>query len=46
MQVLSQQSELQKLVQSGWKEIMASSLRYRAEIADSQGNADCHASDA
>lgn len=46
MQALSQQSEPEKLVWSGWKEIMASSHRYRVEIADSQGNAECHASDA
>lgn len=46
MQALSQQSQPEKRVWSGWKEIMASSHRYRAETADSQGNARRHASDA
>lgn len=46
MQALSRQSEREKRVWSGWKKIMASSHWYRAETADSQGDARRHASDA
>lgn len=48
MQALSRQREPQKLVWSGWKEIIGggSSHRYGTEIADSQGDAERHAPDA